>query len=557
MLQRSTIDRLIPILRKDARRALKMSVPGFPKPYYCSLLLRDTDWFNTWASSGSTYRLKSDRARTVHCDLRVGSYQYDQVTDGGVKETDEELESVAHSIVPIDDKDYDGLRMALWRLLEAKFRESLHEYNLKEASRISKLDPNHGLPSFTKSKRVISRKLARLDRVDYDRWAKFCKKASLWISQLPRLSGSWVDFDVTQETKIFVSTEGSVIIQNNQTLSLTAGFRKQAKDGTTLEQELVINVGAENELPTIAEFKKLAKKKYDNLMRLARAQKLHSFSGPVLLYPEAAGVLLHEVVGHRIEGSRLLSSGEGQTFKEHVGKQIFSVPLTMRDDPNLKTFEGKRCIGAYSYDDEGARAQNAVLVEQGVLKDFLNTRSPLTKKRGFQSNGHARNKTYQRPISRMAVTIIEGRNGLSLAELKSRLIEEIKNQNKPFGMIVYETSGGETDTSSFDFQAFAGEISYATIVYPNGREVTVRGVNFVGTPLQALNNIVAYGKEKVLDNGYCGAESGLIPISTISPALLLSNLELQGKDEELRTPYILPRPKFMRRKKNRKKSRKS
>jgi len=72
----------------------------------------------------------------------------------------------------------------------------------------------------------------------------------------------------------------------------------------------------------------------------------------------------------------------------------------------------------------------------------------------------------------------------------------------------------------------------------------VRGVNFVGTPLQALNNIIAVGSEQEMDNGYCGAESGFIPITTIAPGVLLSNLELQAKEEALVTQYILPRPKL-------------
>jgi predicted Zn-dependent protease len=117
-------------------------------------------------------------------------------------------------------------------------------------------------------------------------------------------------------------------------------------------------------------------------------------------------------------------------------------------------------------------------------------------------------------------------------------------------MIVYETNGGETATTNYDFQAFAGDISYATLIYPNGKEVAIRGVNFVGTPLQSLSNIIAVGDEQQLDNGFCGAESGLVPISTISPAVLISNLELQGKEEELVTPHILQRPKFFRRRKN-------
>lgn len=554
MLSRSTVERLIPILRKDARRALKMHVPGFPKPYYCSFLLKDVHWFNTWASCGSIGRSKTDRTRNVYCDVRVGSYDYDQVSDGGVHEFDEDLESNSHCAVPVDDKDYDGLRFSVWKLLEAKFREALADYNQKEASRISTVDPNGGLKSFARAKRASYKQLARLDDLDQEEWSKFCKKASLWLSELPKLTGSWVEFDVSQETRLLVSTEGTVVAQNSQVFSLTANIHKLTKEGSRLEQDLVINCGSIQELPDFTTFKRLMLEKYEVLMRVVRAKKIHAFSGPVLLYPGPAGLLFHEAVGHRLEGSRLLASGEGQTFKDQEGKQIFKLPITVRDNPLMREFNGNRCIGSYTYDDEGSKGSNTVLIEDGVLKNFLSTRAALRKGR-HQSNGHARTRDQQRPISRMAVTIIEGKNGLPLDKLKARLIQEIKRQKKPFGMIVYETNGGETDTSNYDFQAFSGDIAYATLIYPNGKEVAVRGVNFVGTPLQSLSNIVAVGDEQQLDNGFCGAESGLIPISTIAPAVLVSNLELQGKEEELVTPHILQRPKSLRRKKTNKQRR--
>ncbi len=555
MLTRATVEKLIPLLKRDARRALSMSVPGFPKAYYCSFLLKDIHWFNTWASSGSTCRSQTDRSRNVYCDLRVGSYDYDQVADGGLRELDDELESTAFSSVPVDDRDYDGLRITLWKLLESKFREALTDYNQKEASRISTLDPNGGLRSFTRGKRASFRHYARMDNVDYDQWSKFCKRASLWLSQLPRLSGSWVEFDVSQETRVFVSTEGTTTVQYSQVFCLSANLHKLTKEGSRLEQEVVLNVGSQDELPSLSDFKKMVLEKYDQLQRVSRAKKIHAFSGPVLLYPGPAGLLFHEAVGHRLEGSRLLSSGEGQTFKDQCGKQIFKLPITIRDNPLQREFNGQRCIGAYSYDDEGAKAQDTVLIEDGVLKGFLSTRAAIQKGRHV-SNGHARTKHHQRPISRMAVTIIEGKNGQPLDKLKAKLLQEIRRQKKPFGMIVYETNGGETDTTNYDFQAFSGDIAYATLVYPNGREVCVRGVNFVGTPMQSLSNIVAVGDQPIVDNGFCGAESGLLPITTISPAVLVSNLELQGKDEELVTPNILKRPQSLHRRRKSKQQRK-
>jgi TldD protein len=545
MLQRSILEKIIPVLKKDLRRVLRMKVRGFPRPYYAAFVLRDTHWFNTWASSGSTFRRRSDRSRHVYCDVRVGSYKYDQIIDGGLKESgnEEELESDNYGNVPIDDKYWDGLRMALWRLSEAKFREALAEYNEKESSRISKVDPNSRLQSFVKNKKIVSVQYAKPERINEDKWVKFCKDASLWMSNLPHISSSWVDFDVTEESKIFHNTEGSLIVQHQQIFSLTATFRKLTNEGSHIEQELIFNCSTQKELPDMKKFKKQALVKHSQLIELSKAKTIHSFSGPVLLCPLPAGLLFHEAIGHRLEGTRLLASGEGQTFKGQIGKPVLNIPLTIRDNPQLKKFKGKQCIGAYDYDDEGFKSKDALLVHEGCLHGFLNTRAALTVK-NFVPNGHARNKKLQRPISRMGVTVVEAKHGLSFAELKELLIEEIKEQEKPFGLIVYETSGGETETTRYDFQAFSGEISFAKLIYPDGKEVCVRGVNFVGTPLQALHNIVAAGKDQEVDNHYCGAESGMIPVTTISPAILLKNLELQAKDEELVTQYILPQPKL-------------
>jgi TldD protein len=542
MLKRPAIEKIIPILKTASHRALRMKVPGFPRSYYCSFLLRDINWFNTWASAGSTYRRRSDRTRNVYCDIRVGSYRYDQTSNGGLMDNDEERESYSHVTAPIDDRNYNGLKFALWRLSESKFREALADYSQKEATRISMVDPNLKFPSFARIKPAVSIRYSQPESIDEEKWTRFCKVASQWMADLPHISTSWVEYDASQETKIFVSSEGGIVVQHQQIYMLAATFRKLTAEGLKLEQELVLNCSTQKELPNLKTFKKLISRKYQQLLKQMRAKTIHSFSGPVLLCPNAAGLLFHEAIGHRLEGSRLLAAGEGQTFKGQIGKRIINVPISIKDNPRLKTYNGKRCIGSYEYDDEGTPARSATLVEDGILKGFLTTRG-ATSTRNFVPTGHARNKKFQRPISRMAVTIVSGKEPLTMEQLRELLIEEINEQNKPFGMIVYETSGGETDTTSYDFQAFAGDISFASLIYPNGKEVCVRGVNFVGTPLQALNNIIAVGHRGELDNGFCGAESGMVPVTTISPAILLSNLELQAKEEELVTQYILPRPR--------------
>ena len=122
------------------------------------------------------------------------------------------------------------------------------------------------------------------------------------------------------------------------------------------------------------------------------------------------------------------------------------------------------------------------------------------------------------------------------------LIDEVRKTNKEYGILVLDAEGGETATDSYDFQAFMGEVSLAAQVWKNGKINLIRNINFVGTPLSVINEFVATGNSLFRQNSYCGAESGMIPVSTTSPALLLRNLELQSQDQNRYKSYILPMP---------------
>ncbi len=510
---------------------MRFRVRGFPAPYYCSYLLRDIHSLSVEARRGSIYRRHADRSRRVFCDLRVGSYRYDQVKDGGLSYDYDSLESTHLASLPIDDKIDDELKDAVSRLTETKFREAIGHFSQKAAEGAAAESPSAGLQSFTKLTRVKSIGKRRFTPLDHDTWVKFCKKASHFMASLPKVSQSWIEFDSSEESRIFVSTENRTLIQHQQVVTVIAKIRRQLSDGTQLEQELSLTYGSADELPSFSQFKRLILQRYERLMLQSRGKKLHSFSGPALLFPVPAGLLIHEALGHRVEGSRLLSSDEGQTFRGRLGSQITSVPLTVIDDPTCNTFEGSSCVGAYAYDDEGAEAEPTVVVDNGTLKTYLSTRAPLERKK-FKSNGHARNRDIQQPVSRMAVLQIYSEQAVALSELKKRLIREMRRQRRQYGLIVYDATNGETETARHDAQAFFGEISYATLINLDGKEVPLRGVNFVATPLQSLNNIIAVGDTPELDNSFCGAESGVIPVSTIAPAILVSTLELQAKGGE-------------------------
>jgi electron transfer flavoprotein alpha subunit len=129
------------------------------------------------------------------------------------------------------------------------------------------------------------------------------------------------------------------------------------------------------------------------------------------------------------------------------------------------------------------------------------------------------------------------------------LIEEIKKQHRPYGMIFTDISGGFTNTSAFAPQEFKVNPVMAYRFYPDGRKELVRGIDISGTPLVALQSIRAASREIETFNGVCGAESGWVPVSASAPSLLLEKLEVERgfiptnretvlapSGEDLRTP---------------------
>src|SRR5881275_2267394 len=177
-------------------------------------------------------------------------------------------------------------------------------------------------------------------------------------------------------------------------------------------------------------------------------------------------------------------------------------------------------------------------------RDILNfemSRSPLV---GFpHSNGHGRRQLGATPVSRQGNLIVESSKTMSNAQLRTKFIELIKAQGKPYGLLIDDIAGGFTFTGRGQPQAFQVQPLVVYKVFPDGRRYElVRGVDIVGTPLAALTKIVATGDTPEVFNGYCGAESGSVPVAAASPEILISELEVQKKETSTDRPPILPPP---------------
>jgi TldD protein len=215
--------------------------------------------------------------------------------------------------------------------------------------------------------------------------------------------------------------------------------------------------------------------------------------------------------------------------------------ISVEFDPTRKTYDNQDLIGTYEFDDEGVKAEPVNVVAGGVLKTFLLSRSPFGQ--FTHSNGHGRRQQGHEIFSRQSNLIVESSRKVSNQELRARLIEQIKKQNKPYGLYFEEVSSGYTTTGRRGLQAFTVVPLVVYRVFPDGRpDELIRGVDIVGTPLASFQKILATSDISEVFNGYCGAESGSIPVSAVSPAILVSEIETEKKQNQQRKMPILPRP---------------
>ncbi|MFZ2377150.1 MAG: TldD/PmbA family protein [Methanothrix sp.] len=249
----------------------------------------------------------------------------------------------------------------------------------------------------------------------------------------------------------------------------------------------------------------LARQVGETAVALLDARAARGGSYPVVLDQELAGVFVHEAVGHATEGDIIL---EGDSCLEgRLGERIGSELVTVKDDPSLML------NGYYPFDDEGSLAQETVLVENGVLRSYLNTRETAARLGGVP--GNARAEGMSRPVVRMSNTYIA--NGDWKLE---EILEELKS-----GVYLAGSRGGQVSTGEGIFQ-FNAKKGY--IIEDGERTQLLRDVSLSGKILETLLHVKAVGDDLKYNSGRCGKSGQLVPVSDGSPHLLVEQATVGG-----------------------------
>jgi predicted Zn-dependent protease len=529
---------LLATMRTELERSMKAFQAQDPPAYYIGYTITDTQRAEVSGSNGALLNSNEDRNRWLEVSVRTGSYDLDDTHKVGDRQ---QTSAGPGTSVPLDDAP-DVLRRALWLETDSQYRAAAEALIKIKSSKEVKVDSvENRAPDFSHEQphTYISEPVSfTLDRKP---WEEKVRAYTRNFRESAAVINSIVTFTAQAQNVFQLTSEGTELQFGEIRYRLELFIQGKAPDGMDLDRYYNFDWVKPSEAPDDKAVFAAEATMRKELEGLVAAPLVEPSVGPALLTGRAAAVFFHEVFGHRAEGHRQKDADEGQTFAKKVDQPILPSFLSIVDDTTKKKLGGEDLLGYYQFDDEGVPAQRVTLVDHGVLKNFEMSRSPLV---GFaHSNGHGRRQLGATPVSRQGNLIVESSKTLTNSQLRAKFIELIKEQGKPFGLLIDDIAGGFTFTGRGQPQAFQVQPLVVYKVFPDGRpDELVRGVDIVGTPLAALTKIVATGDTTEVFNGYCGAESGSVPVSASSPAILTSELEVQKKQTSTDRPPILPPP---------------
>lgn len=244
-------------------------------------------------------------------------------------------------------------------------------------------------------------------------------------------------------------------------------------------------------------------------LRQLSAKEAPAGTMPVVMSSEAGGTMVHEACGHGLEGDSV-SKGLS-VYKDQKGKFVASEKITVIDDATLSHH-----YGSFAFDDEGQKGRRNVLIENGILKDYMyDFRS--ARRVGTASTGNGRRESYcYAPQVRMSNTFISpGQDD------PASVIADIKK-----GFFVKKMGGGQVNTISGDF---VFEVSEGYLIENGELTDAVKNASLIGNGPKTLSSVFAVGNDLGFAIGTCGKGGQSVPVGDAQPTIGISELVVGGK----------------------------
>ena len=523
-----------------------------PRPYFIAYTISDMDQATTSATLGAVTAAHAYRGRLLRTEIRVGDANFDNTNfEGGAN-----VEAI-----PIED-DYAALRREIWLRSDECYKNGVETLARKRSAAAGQAsaDEDDGVGDFSPQTAAHVEVPFTASTADPGELRETVRKLSLILASFPEIYGSHVTGTNAIVRRRLATSEGSWVDDNQRTLRIDVVADTQADDGMKLRSFVPFSAVDMAGLPPFAEMEKAVRAMAKELVAARQAPIATSGAGAVLFEGPAAAQIVKILLGDQLGGTpppKTASAGSDDGGQQSVlagklGQRVAAPILSLVDDPLLAAAPGKAAVfGSYRVDDEGVAAQRVSLIEKGVLKSLLMSRTP--RKEITRSNGHGRAPRFAGVRAHVGTLVLTGAKGQKRAEMIAALDKIAKGG----GVTTYivrllddgSIPGGDADDLATLFSFGGGSHGPPPIrplvVYrvAHGKETLVRGVTLENLLPRSFKEIASTGNDPVVYNYQDGGGgfSG-VPSTIIAPALLFPDVDIRRQPGKHRKPPVYPSP---------------
>ena len=566
LLPAQDADPVLRAMKDELERSRQLRIVSLDAPYFIEYRVEDVSSFSVAATLGALVSSNQSVLRVPTVKVRVGDYLFDNTNHlysdrytGSRYDPDQ---------LPVEN-DYRAFRQVLWLATDRAYKTA-EESIARKRSSLKNMNVTEQLPDFSKAPAVQAvQPIGRRDAGSETMWKDRTVKLSAIFDAYPQVLSSGVELQTSLASDYVVNSEGTTLRVPEDLAYIRARAYGLAPDGTAVRDAEVFQSFEPNELPVEAELRRGVAAVAENVVALAKAPAGDAYVGPVLFEARAAAQLFGQLLGDNLKITRKPIVDPGRTapyipseLENRIGSRILPEWMEVVDDPTQADWRGHTLLGHYQYDMEGVAPKPLALVEKGVLKTFLLTRTPVIK--GFaSSNGRARMPgSFGTRAPGFGNMFVRASQTTPAADMKKRLIELCQQRNKPYGMLVRKIdfpSSASIDefrrlaTASAQSGGSTRLVSEPLLlyrVYPDGREELVRSMRFRGVSTRSFKDIIAASDENFVFDfidsnaplALMGAGSFVTTSSVIAPAVLFDEMEFEAVHEDVPKPPIVPPP---------------
>jgi TldD protein len=544
-----------------ARSMKDLRMGDSPRPYYVAYAISDVDQAVVTATFGAITGAYGYRGRTLRTDVRVGDPTFDN------SNTPESMFGGSVESLPVDD-DGPALRRELWLRTDDAYKAAIETLAKKRSAAAGQAtrDEDGDVPDFSSEKPATTKRAFPAGTPEPDQLLAVASRLSAIPREFPEISGCRVTGTFATVRRRFFSSEGAASDEERGTVRIDVVAGTQAPDGMRLVNFVSFTAPSPSGLPPFAEMQRAVRHMAGELVAMRDAPIVQSGAASILFEGAAAGQIVKLLLGDNLAGTpapRTAAGGEerGQTseFAERLGQRVTSPLLMVVDDPSREFGPAKVSLfGSYRVDDEGIAGERVMLVDSGILKGLLMTRTP--RKEIAHSNGHARATRFGGPRAAVGNLILSGKPGMPRTALsRAALLAEMVKAGKGGGLRSYVVrllddptvpgiANGDDGAAMFSLggNGRSAPSVKPLVVYrltPQGKEELVRGLTLEGLVARSLKDIVALGKDVSVYNYQDGGAGFVgIPSSVVTPSLLLSDVDVRRSIGKNKRPPLYPRP---------------